>query len=312
MLSRTAANLYWMGRYIERAENLARIMEVGYRMGQLPDWANGGTRNEWHSFAIAAGCEEGLLEEHGEANLDTAIAYMILDEDNPSSMHNSLKTARNNGRAVRTALTTDMWESLNDTWLEFNNQWRPTFKRDGVLNFLEWVRGRSNLFRGAMRGTMLRDSAFSFVNAGTFIERADNTARILDMKYHLLLPPGDSLGGSVDFYQWATLLRAVSAHSAFHWVFREPIKPWLVAELLIFREEMPRSLRHSLGQVSRHLDVVAHGKRYECHRRAGQLYAQLSYDQIEDVFQGGLHEYLTDFLERNNKLGMEIARSFHF
>ncbi len=314
MLSRTAASLYWMGRYMERAENLARYLEAGYRIGQMADWAGGGTRNEWSSFALAAACEEGLLTKHGEATLDSVIAYVGLDEDNPSSIHACLKAARTNGRAVRTALTGEMWESLNDTWLEFDRHWHPSLRQDNLLNFLDWVRTRSTLFRGAMRGTMLRDDAFFFVNVGSFIERADSTARILDVKYHILLPPGESLGGSMDYYQWSTVLRTVSALGSYHWVYRESIKPWLVAELLILREEMPRSLRHAMSQVKRYLDAIAegHGQRHPCQRRAGQLYAQLCYDQIEDVFQNGLHEYLGNFIARNNALGQEIARDFHF
>ena len=314
MLSRTAASLFWMGRYIERWENLSRILNVGYRMGQIPNWASGGTRDDWRSFTVAAGCEAALHAKHGEATLDTVIAYIVLDEDNPSSVYACLKAARTNARSVRTALTSEMWESLNDTWLEFDGQWKKALGRDNLLNFLDWARNRSTLFRGAMRGTMLRDDTYSFLNIGIFIERADNTARILDMKYHILLPPGESLGGSVDYYQWSTLLRSVSALGAYHWVYREPIRPWLVAELLILREEMPRSLRYSLAKITRYLEFVAngHGRRAECNRLAGQLYAQLSYDKIEDVFQDGLHEYLNDFLSRNNALGREIASDFHF
>ena len=314
MLSRTAASLYWMGRTMERAENLARILEVGYRMSQMPDWESGGTRNEWRSSAVAAACEQGLLEKHGDATLDTVISYIGLDEDNPSSIHSCLKTARTNARAVRTALTNEMWESLNDTWLEFNGQWRKSLKRDELTTFLEWVKTRSTLFRGAMAGTMLRDEAFSFINVGTFIERADNTARILDVKYHVLLPTGEAIGGSVDYYQWATVLRSVSALGSYHWVYRDSIRPWLVAELLILREEMPRSLVYSLSQVLRYLDSIAngHGRRYDSQRLAGKLYSELSYARIEDVFQNGLHEYLSTFLARNNALGTAISDDYHF
>ncbi|WP_417320564.1 alpha-E domain-containing protein [Emcibacter sp.] len=314
MLSRTAACLYWMGRYMERAENLARIIEVGYRMNQLPEWESGGPRNEWRSTVIAAGAEQGLIEKHGEANLDSVIAYIGLDEENPSSILCSLKSARTNGKAVRTALTADTWDFLNHTWLEFNGRWRSTLNRDNLLNFLDWVKIRANLFQGAVQGGMLRDEAFAFVNLGMHMERADNTARILDVKYHVLLPPGESLGGSVDYYQWATILRSVSALGSYHWLYRDSIKPWQVAELLILREEMPRSLVYTLGQVVRYLDMIAvsHGKRHACHRLAGKLYTQLGYASIEDVFQSGLHEYLTDFLARNNTLGDEIASNYHF
>ncbi|CCQ73579.1 alpha-E domain-containing protein [Magnetospira sp. QH-2] len=314
MLSRTAANLYWMGRYMERAENLARILEVGYRMSQMPNWESGGTRNEWRSSAVTAACEKGLIEKHGEATLESVIAYIILDEDNPSSIHACLKTARTNARAVRTALTSEIWESLNDAWLEFDGRWRKNLRRDDLLPFLDWVKTRSTLFRGAMLGTMLRDQAFSFISLGAFLERADNTARILDVKYHVLLPAGDPVGGSADYYQWSTILRSVSALGSFHWVYRDSITPWKVAELLILRQEMPRSLVYSLSQVVRYLEAIdgEAGRHYDCHRLAGKLHSQLTYSRIEDVFQNGLHEYLTDFLARNNALGMEIADNYHF
>ncbi|MGB0747805.1 MAG: alpha-E domain-containing protein [Magnetospiraceae bacterium] len=314
MLSRAAANLYWMGRYVERAENLARILEVGYRVDQMPDWSSGGTRNEWESFAVAAAARDELIKKHGTANLENILSFIALDEENPSSIHSCLLTARTNARAVRTALTSEIWECINDSWLDFDRHWRHSLNRDTVLNFLDWVKTRATLFRGALRGTMLRDDAYFFINVGSFIERGDNTARILDVKYHILLPPGETPGGSVDYYQWATLLRSVSALGSYHWLYKETIKPWLVAELMILREEMPRSLRYSLSQVTRNLESIAkgHGQRHDCHRRAGQLYAQLSYDQIEDVFQNGLHEYLSDFIDRNNALGEEIAKNFHF
>jgi len=314
MLSRTAANLYWLGRYMERAENLARILEVGYRMRQMPDWENGGNRNEWQSSAVAAACADGLVEKHGEATLDTALAYIALDEDNPSSIHSCLKTARTNARAVRTALTAEMWESLNDSWLEFNGQWRKSLTRENLLNFLEWVKTRTTLFRGATLGTMIRDEAFSFVTVGTFIERADNTARILDVKYHILLPAGEEVGGSMDYYQWATVLRSVSALGSYHWLYRDSIKPWNVAELLILRAEMPRSLVYCIQQVTRFLDVITsgHHQSYNCTRLAGQLYSKLAYSKIEDIVQYGLHEHLSDFLAHNNAVGTEIADNFHF
>ena len=313
MLSRTAANLFWLGRYMERAENLARILEVGYRMSQMPGGENG-QRNEWQSSAVAAACDAGLIEKHGEANLDSAIAYIALDGDNHSSIHSCLRIARTDARAVRTALTTEMWESLNDTWLEFDGHWRTGLKRDSLRNFLDWVKTRSTLFRGAMLGTMLHDEAFWFVNLGAFIERADNTARILDVKYHILLPASDIVGGAVDYYQWATVLRSVSALGSYHWLYRDSIKPWMVAELLILRPEMPRSLVYALSQVAGFLDRIAetHGRRYNCNRLAGQMHASLGYSRIDDVFQGGLHEYLSSFLAKNNTLGAEIAENFHF
>ncbi|MBF0249420.1 MAG: alpha-E domain-containing protein [Alphaproteobacteria bacterium] len=314
MLSRTSASLYWMGRYVERAENLARILEVGYRMSQMPVAKNEGIRNEWASSAVAAACETGLLDKHGEANLNTAISYIALDEDNPSSIHSCLKIARTNARAVRTALTSEMWECLNDTWMEFNGQWLKSLNKHNVLAFLDWVKTRTTLFRGAMSGTMLRDEAFAFINVGGFLERTDNTARILDVKFHVLLPQDQRIGGSIDYYQWATVLRSVSALGSYHWVYRDAIQPWKVAELLILKKEMPRSLVYTLSQVDRLLGDISqtHGQRYDCQRLAGKMFSELDYAKIEDIYQTGLHEYLDAFLARNNALGAEISENFHF
>jgi uncharacterized alpha-E superfamily protein len=314
MLSRTAGNLYWLGRYMERTENLARIIEVGYRMSQMPTLENLGGQSEWHSSAVAAACEEGLLEKHGEASLAAVMDYVALDAENPSSIRSCLELARTNARSVRTALTGEMWESLNDMWLEFNSHWAHSLKSDSLLGFLEWVKSRSTQFRGSIYNSMLRDEAHSFINLGAYIERADNTARILDVKFHILLPQGEVVGGSVDYTQWATVLRSVSALGAYHYLYRDVIQPWKVAELLILKQELPRSLTHAHHKIDRYLQVISirHGRRYDCQRLAGKIYSELGYSNIEEIYQGGLHEYLTRFITQNNALGSQIAENFHF
>jgi len=242
------------------------------------------------------------------------IDYLARDPDNPSSIASCLETARNNGRAVRTALTTDMWEAVNATWLETRKLTRDDFAPARVGRFLERVKERSQLFGGAAAATMLRSDAYWFTRLGTFVERADNTARILDVKYHVLLPKPDSVGGLVDYYQWTAILRSVSALRSYHWVYRDRLKPWLIAELLILRPEMPRSLRSCLDEIARHLDLLgqAYGTRGECHRLAGQIDARLRYGKIESIFQAGLHEFLTEFIDTNTVLGEEIRRHYLF
>lgn len=311
MLSRTADNLYWLGRYMERAENLSRILEVGDRMSTLPR-SPGDEHTEWHSTLVISGTHEQFYEEYEEPDAERVIEYLALDPSNPSSIRSCLETARRNARSVRTALTTDMWESLNATWLEFIGERAEQLREGDLRGFVEWVRDRSTIFRGAAYGTMLRTDRFYFLRMGTFIERADNTARILDVKYHVLMPKSESLGGSLDYSQWVALLRSVSAARSFHWVYREQLKPWLVAEFLILREEMPRSLISCLGEVNGYLERLAevYGSRKECHRAAGELYARLRYGRTDDIFGLGLHEYLTDFIERNNRLNDEIARAY--
>jgi uncharacterized alpha-E superfamily protein len=312
MLSRTADSLYWLGRYMERAENVARIVLAGHRLASMSR-SVGNYGNEWHSTLRAAGCEAGFLAKHGEATTAAAIDFLVRDHDNPSSICSCFEVARRNARVVRTAITVDMWDVLNETWHRLRSFEPQSFTPEQVTDFLEWAKERSLLFNGAYGNTMLRNDAFSFTRIGTFIERADNTARILDVKYHVLLPKHEAVGGALDYYQWQTILRSVSALRGYHWVYHDRLKPWYIAELLILRPEAPRSLRSCLEQIALHLDLLATaygGKRAECHRLAGEMNAKLRFGRMEDVFQSGLHEYLSDFIDRIAVLGNEISLAY--
>ncbi len=308
MLSRTADNLYWLARYMERAENIARIVMVGHRMTSLAR-SLGNSGNEWHSTLLAAGCEPAFFAKHAEASAPLVIDYLVRDPDNPSSIFTCLETARRNARAVRTALTVDMWDALNETWYQARGGGRFAATAD-LPALVDWVKERSLLFAGAYANTMLRNDAYYFTRLGTFIERADNTARILDVKYHVLMPRHEGIGGALDYYHWQAILRSVSALRSYHWVYQDRLKPWLVAELLLLRPEMPRSLLSCYEQIIRHLELLAEaygGKRGECHRIAGELHAKLRFGRIQDIFQSGLHEFLTEFIDRSVTLGDEIS-----
>jgi uncharacterized alpha-E superfamily protein len=310
MLSRTADSLYWLARYMERAENVARILSAGMRMASASCGNGGGS--EWRSTLIAAGCEPGYRAAHGETAAEAVIDFLLRDERNPSSVLACFETARRNARAVRTALTADMWETLNETWLELARFSEAGTSPNGVLQLLEWVKHRSLLFNGAYANTMLRNDAFCFVQVGTYLERADNSARILDVKYHVLLPTGEGVGGALDHAQWESILRAFSAVRAYHWVYRERIAPWNVAELLILRPEMPRSLLHCTAQLASALDQLAShsGARAECHRLAGELHARLQFGRIDAIFRQGLHEFLTRFIEDGARLGTAVTQCY--
>jgi uncharacterized alpha-E superfamily protein len=212
---------------------------------------------------------------------------------------------------MRGALTRDMWEAVNHGWLECRRLDDNHFASTALPETLDWVRTVSTRFSGACETTMLRNENYWFVRLGTFLERADNTARILDVKYHLLLPSDSSgVGGMLDYYQWASVLRAVSAVRAYQWVYREEVKPWNVAELLVLRPEMPRSLRACYDAITGCLDEIAAihgGRRGECHRLAGEIASRLRYGRIADIFQSGLHEHLTGQIERVAELGDQIA-----
>ncbi|HZB93539.1 MAG TPA: alpha-E domain-containing protein [Stellaceae bacterium] len=308
MLSRTADSLYWLARYMERAENIARIVMVGHRMSSLTrSLENAG--NEWHSTLLAAGCAPQFFGKHAEASPALVIDFLVRDPDNPSSIYSCLETARRNARAVRTALTVDMWDALNETWHQARGGQRFAAAAD-LPALLDWVKERSLLFAGAYSNTMLRNDAFYFTRLGTFLERADNTARILDVKYHVLLPRHEGVGGALDYYHWQAILRSVSALRSYHWIYQDRLKPWLVAELLLLRPEMPRSLLSCHEQIVRYLELLAEaygGKRGECHRIAGELHARLRFGRIQDIFQSGLHEFLTEFIDRSVVLGNEIS-----
>ena len=311
MLSRTADSLFWLARYVERAENVARVVAVAHRMASVAR-SLGSAGNEWLSTLIATGCESGFFAKYSEAGAADVVDYLVRDPDNPSSIVSCLETARRNARAVRTALTADMWDALNGTWLSARER-AAASRDDAVMDFLEWVRERSQLFNGAYAGTMLRNDAYYFTRLGTFLERADSTARILDVKYYVLLPQDEGVGGALDYYQWQSILRSVSALRSYHWIYPERLQPWLIAELLILRPEMPRSLLSCFEQITLYLNLIAEaygGKRGECHRLAGEMHARLRFGRIDAIFQLGLHEFLTEFIDRSILLGTEVQRLY--
>ena len=311
MLSRTADNLFWLARYIERSENLARLLDVGLRMASLSQEA-GGDESEWRSTIVAAGCEASFAATGRAPSAQAVIDHLTRDPGNPSSILACLEMARRNARADRTGITTDMWEAVNSAWLEARTLREEDFAAENLRRFLEWVKERSLRFGGAALGTMLRNDAYWFTRLGMAIERADSTARILDVKHQALLPRADGAGDTRDYYQWTSILRSVSAQRAYHWVYRDRLKPWLVADLLILRPEMPRSLVACYDDLARYLEALAgaYGTRGECHRLIGQMHARLRYGRIEDVFRQGLHEFLTEFIEQNAVLGAEISRHY--
>ena len=314
MLGRTASALYWMSRYVERAENMARLLEVGYRISLMPG-AVEGHRDEWRSTLTSAACDEAYDAKHKDITAPQVIDFLLFDEENPSSIKSSLGTARTNGRAVRTALTRDVWESLNTTWNELAEVQPRSITADRLPVFLEWIKQRTMAFRGALLGTMLRNDTYYFSQLGNFIERADSTARILDVKYFILLPrPGD-VGSDLDMQQWAQILRSVSAHRAYRWFYRDSrYRPWLVSEFLILKEQMPRSLVFSYHWVNTALDGLAdlYGRRYYCHDMASATYNSLKAGNMEAIFQSGLHEFLQRFMAANTDLSRVVAKNFNF
>jgi uncharacterized alpha-E superfamily protein len=304
MLSRTADSVYWMARYTERAENIARLLDVSYRMSMLPR-SDGGSY--WGAVLGSNGLEEAFRAKYGAIDANNVLRFMAFDEDNPSSIRNALKSARENAHAVRGTLTTETWETLNATWLEMRDMRPSQFTGAEMQRFFEWVKFRSHLSRGVTVGTMLQDEAFHFVRLGTFLERADNTARILDVRYDELAPQPQ---GGDEYYDWGALLRSVSAFEIYRKVYRDVITPARVAELLILREDMPRSLHACLNAVQEIIGLIGDRRVGETHRRAGALHAALHYGKMDEIFVQGLHDYLTDFLKKTDDLGKRISADF--
>ncbi len=313
MLSRTADHLFWMARYTERAENTARMLDVNYQTEMLPQ-SSAAAELGWQGVLSISELLASYKALHGEVAAKHVMDFMVKDESNPSSIVSCLRSARENARAVRGTLTTEVWETLNTTWLDVNRMLRGgAFERDPGT-FFDWVKHRSHLSRGVTLGTMLADESFYFVRIGTFLERADNTARILDVKFHAL--QGDFFGAvsdkgqEYDFYHWSAVLRSVSGFEIYRKVYRDVIKPERVAQLLILRPDMPRSLHSSVTEVVTNLDQVTSNRTSESLRRAGRLRADLQFGRIDEILATGLHAYLTQFLDRVNELGGQISREF--
>ncbi len=318
MLARTADNLFWLARSMERADYIARTIEATLRLEYLPK-SEGDKTGEWEGALNAAGAYDGYVAAHGDLDEETAIEFLTFDRANSSSICNCLENARTAGRAVRTALTAETWTAINDAWLELkrfeaSHRFPRPLDRLALTRFLDYVKKASLDFDGSCYRTMLRNDAYWFNRLGVFIERADNTARLLDVKYHLLLPSTEPVGGSLDYFQWVAILRAVSAATAYHWVYRDRVKPWLIADLLILKRAMPRSLISCYESIDRTLDSLARddGRSGVAQRQARATHAKLERASMTQIFQGGLHEFITDFIEDNARLSNTISEQYLF
>ena len=306
MLSRTADHLYWLARYTERAENLARLLDVSYQMSLVPQSIAAQNEN-WRAILALNSLEAAFAETYSGVNVDNVVRFMVADATNPSSIYSCLRAARENAHAVRGTLTAEMWESFNATWIELRQQTFEQILSRGISEFFDWVKLRVAVSRGVTFGTMLKDDALHFIRLGGLLERGDNTARILDMQYHILRN-GDE--GASDFYRWGALLRSLSAFQVYRKVYRDAITPGRVAELLILRMDMPRSLHACADGVVRMLQLIANSASTETERQAGVLPSRLHFGRIDDILASGLHEYLTDFMDRIYELGDGISRDF--
>ncbi|GAB4357418.1 MAG: alpha-E domain-containing protein [Oricola sp.] len=311
MLGKTAGGLFWMFRYLERSENTARLVEAGFRIALTRSAA---AEDEWMSVIHTAGVSDAFLAKHDSADAQSVIDFLLRDKANPSSVISVIEAARNNARLVRTALTREVWEATNECWLALKDVLaRPVRERD-LPETLALIRQQSALVRAALHGTMLRNDVYDFARIGTFLERADNTARILDVKYYVLLPSVMFVGSSLDNVQWETILRSVSAQRAYRWLNAGDVGPRGIAEFLILDRRLPRSLAFCYTKIVDNLAYLAedYGERHACHDTAEAVLARLRSNSVDAIFDQGLHEFLEGFIRDNNTLGLQIEQDYRF
>jgi uncharacterized alpha-E superfamily protein len=314
MLSRTADHLFWLSRYIERAENTARMLDIAYQTSLQPQ-STEESEQTWRSLVSISELNGLFGSKYSVLNGRNVMEFMVADEGNLSSIFNCLRAARENARAVRGSLTTEVWETMNQTWLEFRRLLREGALARDPSQLFEWVKYRSHLSRGVTVGTMLQDEAFHFIRIGSFLERADNTARLLDVKFYRQEqaqgePEASSHDAARDFYYWSAVLRSVSGFEIYRKVYSNVIQPDKVAALLILRPDMPRSLSHCVTRMQANLKRVANAQSGETLRRVGRLEAELAFGRIDEILADGLHPFLDGFLAEVADLGVRISQDF--
>ena len=311
MLGRTANGLFWMFRYIERAENIARLIDAGLRMSLT---RSGASEDDWDGVLQSAGVREAYDARHSSMTTAAAIDYLLRDPSNPSSVMSCIDSGRNNARMVRTALTRETWEATNECWIDLKQLLEHPIKPADMPQAIDAIKRRAGLIRGAFHGSMLRNELYNFSRIGTFIERADNTSRILDVKYYVLLPAVSQVGSSLDNVQWESILRSVSAHRSYGWVYDGEYRAANIADFLILNGRMPRSLAYCYEKIVSNLGYLAdeYGERHAAHATAEKIKLSLQKKAIKDIMDQGLHEFLEDFVYRNNQLGQEISEGYRF
>ena len=311
MLARTAESLYWIARYLERAETTARLLEVGARNALMPN-TGGGYRNEWDAILLASGTGERFVEKYDEPVQRNIETFMFFDRDNPSSVTSCITHARENARIARTSLTTQVWDAINTAFQELRQMERQERSSIDVSAMTDWTTRTSALIRGAILGTLLRRDGFYFINLGYYLERADNTARLLDVKYYVLLPELDYVGSGLDNYQWATLLRSMSAYRAFNWAYGTEMTPKRIAHFLILNPACPRSLLTSALGINEQLEALqrGYGSSTRAQTKARAMLAELSEADVDDIFDEGLHEFLSRFIGEVGVLGHEVRDAY--
>lgn len=313
MLGRAANGIFWMSRYLERAENTARLIDVGFHLA-LTRNSRESQDEEWRSVLTTAGLLGAYRARHSDFHGSDVFNFLLRDKDNPNSVLQMIENARLNARMVRNSLTNAVWEATNEGWMTLRELLSQPIRETNLGEVLLAIRRTGTLVRGALEGTMLRNEVFNFARIGTFIERADNTARILDVKYYVLLPSVAWVGSSLDNVQWDTLLRSVAGNRAYSWLNAGAMDPRGIARFLILDGQFPRSLLFCYEKIRSNMAGLA--KEYGCEVSAHQMLREagerLHETTIEEIFEGGLHEFLTGFIGKTIQIGNAIATDYRF
>lgn len=311
MLGKTAGGLYWMFRFLERSENIARLVEAGSRIALT---RSQDSQTEWKSIITTAAVRVNYKAKYDSYEGTHVVDFLLRDKENPSSVICVTENARTNARMVRTALTTEVWEAVNENWMTLKDLLKRPIKEAELPSVLGTIRQQSALVRGALHGTMLRNDIYDFARLGTFIERADSTARIIDVKYYTLLPSASFVGSSLDNVQWDMILRSVSAHRSFNWLSENEVNASSIAEFLILDPRLPRSLAFCTSRVNDNLSFLAehYGTKLKSNDLSDELRKQLKTPDINSIFEIGLHQFIGDYIRKNNELGMQIEQDYRF
>ncbi len=311
MLGKTAGGLFWMQRYLERSENIARLVDAGFRIALTRSEA---AEDEWASVLTTAGVRRAYRQRYDKVDGSSVINFLLRDKTNPNSVLSVIESARNNARLVRTALTREVWEATNECWMTLKEALRTQISDNDLPDVLSLIRQQSAQVRGAQSGTMMRNDIYFFAQLGAFVERADSTARILDVKYYVLLPSLSYVGSSLDNVQWETILRSVSAYRAFRWLNPGETNPRNIAQFMILDQVMPRSLAFCAGRMAGALEAIA--REYVSSGDSLELACALRRDleqaNIDMIVDNGLHQFIQDFIKRNNAISAQIEQEFRF
>ena len=313
MLGRAAQGVFWMSRYLERAENTTRLVKVGLRIA-LTRGADASRENEWRSVLVTTGQDAAYRAQHDEYDSTLVVNFILRDKGNPASVLNMIEAARSNARMVRTSITSEVWESTNECWMQISDALSRPIRQSNLPEVLRLIWQLSTQVRGAIGGTMLRNEVFNFARIGTFIERADNTARILDVKYYVLLPSSAWVGSALDNAQWDTLLRSAAGDRAYRWLSKGEMDARSIARFLILDGRFPRSLIFCYDKIMSNLGGLSreYGEETAVQQMVRNVCAKLHQETIEGVFEIGLHQFLTEFIDETNNIGGSIAAEYRF